>query len=115
MPDLTAPPLWAVVLLFAADLGLVIYLTMKEPKPMTPFRKDAIERVLRTAGVAAAVVLAVVPVLQVELDKTGGKLTLVGLLSLGTAVLAAVAKFRGDPDSASLSKPLPPPAPPAAD
>jgi len=72
-----------------------------------PFWKDAVERVLASVLGALGAYLAAVAITPMDLQWWQG-LALAGLAGLVSAVKAAIARYIGDPDSASLATPVEP-------
>lgn len=91
-------PIWLVVAFVAAYAALVIFLTLKEYRPMSFFTKDLAERVVVTFVQAFLGVIAVSGLNAIS-AKTAGIAGVAAVLSL---VKGLIAKRIGDPGTASL-------------
>ena len=92
------PSLVALLAAYAALLVLVLYVTLKEYRPMTFFTKDLLERLVATFAQAFVGVIAVTGLDAVS-AKTAAAAGVAAVLSL---VKSLIAKRVGDPGDASL-------------
>ena len=66
------------------------------------FLLAALERLIKTLGQVAVAIPIVVGLLNQALDSLGGKVTLVTVAGLLSAITSALSKLKGNPDSPSL-------------